>query len=293
MDSVLVRYNEIFLKSEYVRRRFEDRLLENISYAARPHGLDYKVKKFRGRLVLKAAAPGDLASVVANVFGVASTSPAIESSLGDVVDAAVKYVGGVLKKEDSFAVRVKRSGVHDFTSQELEAEVGAGIQEALGNSVNLTKPDKTVYAEVRDQQAFLYSDVIEGVGGLPYGTQGCLLTLVRDSNSLVAAWLMMRRGCSVTVLLCNASPELEAGVAKLGSYGRLKAIEDYCSENVFETAVECAHREKALGIVSGETLDEAEGVLHELDSLETSLPVYLPLTGLKPDGVEEIRSRYL
>jgi 23S rRNA G2445 N2-methylase RlmL len=63
---------------------------------------------------------------------------------------------GLIERGQSFAVRAKRSGVHDFTSLDVAAAVGRGVIESyrlatgfrLG--VNLNEPDVEILAVVRE-----------------------------------------------------------------------------------------------------------------------------------------------
>jgi tRNA (guanine6-N2)-methyltransferase len=68
---------------------------------------------------------------------------------------------GLIERGQSFAVRAKRSGVHDFTSIDVAAAVGRGVIESyrlatgfrLG--VNLNEPDVEILAVVRENEYIL------------------------------------------------------------------------------------------------------------------------------------------
>src|SRR5208337_175902 len=61
---------------------------------------------------------------------------------------------------------------------------------------NLTNPEVTCWVEVVPGKALIYSDRVEGAGGLPALTSGRLLVLLSGGfDSAVAAYKMMRRGC--------------------------------------------------------------------------------------------------
>ena len=52
--------------------------------------------------------------------------------------------------------------------------------------------------EIRQDECYLYDTVIKGVGGLPLGVEGTLVALVPGGiDSPVAAWMMMKRGCTI------------------------------------------------------------------------------------------------
>ena len=50
MKTAIVRYGEIALKSWPVRKRFEQRLVENIKLSLK--GLDYELRRERGRIFI-------------------------------------------------------------------------------------------------------------------------------------------------------------------------------------------------------------------------------------------------
>src|SRR2546425_251717 len=56
-----------------------------------------------------------------------------------------------------------------------------------------------VDAEVRENRAYVFAEVVEGPGGLPMGSQGRGLALVDSEAGIVSAWLAMKRGCKITV----------------------------------------------------------------------------------------------
>jgi len=65
----------------------------------------------------------------------------------------------------------------------------------------LKTPARTIYAEIRDDAAYIYSEKVDGLGGLPYGSQGTLISLLSNGiDSPVSSWMMMRRGCRIVVL---------------------------------------------------------------------------------------------
>ncbi|HQD25608.1 MULTISPECIES: tRNA uracil 4-sulfurtransferase ThiI [Methanoculleus] len=199
MEAVMIRYSEIFLKSEPVKRRFISIMIENIRLALEAEGLSYRIEAPRGRVLIYGDEPRQIAGVAARTFGVASvsvctvTTPDIEG----ISAAAVEHAKRRLHPGMSFAVRARRSGVEGFNSQELAAEVGSAILDRISDArVNLTAPDYEVFVEAREFGGLVYDEKIDGPGGLPYGTQGevlCLLSAGIDSP--VASWLMMRRGC--------------------------------------------------------------------------------------------------
>ncbi|MBC8498890.1 tRNA 4-thiouridine(8) synthase ThiI, partial [Candidatus Bathyarchaeota archaeon] len=80
LETILVAYNEIALKSPSVRRRLERHLMSNILHILRRKGFDdANATRGFGRIYIEGA-PLDSASTVANVFGVASSMPALKTT---------------------------------------------------------------------------------------------------------------------------------------------------------------------------------------------------------------------
>ena len=110
----------------------------------------------------------------------------------------------------SFRVSARRADKRvPFTSPEIEREVGGRIKEAKGWHVDLDDAALTIHLEVMTDHAFYFFGKEPGAGGLPTGTGGrvaCLLSGGIDSP--VAAFRMMRRGCSVLLVHFHSYPIL-------------------------------------------------------------------------------------
>jgi thiamine biosynthesis protein ThiI len=199
MDAVMVRYGELFLKSEPVMRRFITRLTDNLGMALDAEGLSHRIETPRGRILIFGDEPARIAEIAAKTFGVVSASVFTPTSpdIDGIAAAAIEHAARHLKPGMSFAVRARRSGVEGFTSQELAAAVGSAVLSRMPEvSVNLTAPDYEIFVEARESGGLVYDAKIEGPGGLPYGTQGRVMALLSEGiDSPVASWLMMRRGC--------------------------------------------------------------------------------------------------
>ena len=99
----------------------------------------------------------------------------------------------------TFKVVTKRSDKrYPLTSNDVSAEVGGYIFDNFeGLTVDIHNPDTTVFIEIRND-AYIYTDFIEGCGGLPYGSTGSALSLISGGiDSPVATWLMAKRGVEV------------------------------------------------------------------------------------------------
>jgi len=313
-DTVIIRYGEIFLKSEYVKNRFEDMLVDNVQRRLSQSALSARVYRKRHRIYLRTDQAEEVATVLKTVYGIVSASPAKEAKaeIDDISSAALEVAGKVISPGDSFAVRAERSGRHAFSSKDVEVAVGGRILEMMDAKVYLDDPAKTIYIEVRDDIAYVYDRKIRGLGGLPYGSQGRLIALVSTGiDSPVAAWMMMRRGCRITVLHMGETDEIAEVVGRLESYAGEKirvysvpydAILGRISEHAGKyTCVVCKrfmHRlaeklmekEGAAGIVSGENIGQvASQTLENLQVIDClKAPVYRPLVALDKEDIIKI-----
>jgi thiamine biosynthesis protein ThiI len=179
--------------------------------------------------------------------------------------------------------------------------------------VKLTKPEVTCCVEVVPGKALIYSDRVEGAGGLPAVTSGRLVVLLSGGfDSAVAAYKMMRRGCHAAFVHFFGSPspsqDSSSGVAEeivrtLTPYqftSRLylvpfDAVQRQIVAGAQESfrvllyrrmmariAREIARAEHALGLVTGDSVAQvASQTLHNLAAIDhgLDLPIYRPLAG--------------
>ena len=178
-DLIIARYGEVGLKSNKVRRRFENRLINNIKAS-----IDAEVKVYQARIFI------------------------FPKDFDDAISYAEKlHDEGLLDENTKFAISCRRVGNHEFSSQEMAAFAGAVVVRKYSSPVDLTNPELTIYIEVRDNDAYIFHEKIQGPGGLPLGTQGKVISLVSSGiDSPVATYLMMKRGCQVIALYCDNQP---------------------------------------------------------------------------------------
>jgi thiamine biosynthesis protein ThiI len=322
VDSILVRYGEIGIKSDRVRGRYENALVKNIEEALKFCEIPYHavVRDF-GRIfvhVRDAAA----ASTIARVFGVVSVSPVQISAatLDSIADAALRIISPLLVNGKTFAVRARRTGTHDYSSKDIGVVVGGTIERATTAPVRLIKPDIQLFVEVRAERAYIYTEVIRGVGGLPLGTQGKVIALISGGiDSPVAAWLMMKRGCTIIPVFFDCEPyagdaareralavvkalavwagrPLDLRVIQHGpSLDQFKTLAPritcvLCKRMMYRIAALIAKEERAHGIVTGESVGQvASQTTQNLLTIDqaSDVPVYRPLIGL--DKTESIK----
>jgi len=314
-DTVIVRYGEIFLKSEPVRKRFEKRLLEDIKHRLKE--INFRIKRKRHRIYVVTPETEKTVEILTKIFGIVSVSPAVEISadMDDILGTSLRMAKTLIKQGESFAVRAERTGQHGFSSKDIEEKVGEEILNSLDAKVNLTNPDKTIFIEIREEKAFLFDRKIRGPGGLPSDTQGKLISLISGGiDSPVATWMMMKRGCRITALHFGEEKEVRGILKRLKEYSNdielkcfdLSDIQErasrgagkftclLCKRAMYRVAEILAEREFAHGICTGESLGQvASQTIENLEVLDSAvrLPVYRPLIGMDKEEIIAIAKK--
>jgi thiamine biosynthesis protein ThiI len=211
MKSVVVHYKELALKGKN-RPWFIQLLVRNIKVALA--GLHVaSVRSIMGRIELELGddTPWDeVRARLVRVFGIANFSHANRGphDFDRLATAILQDLGD--RQTESFRVSATRADKRlPFTSPQVEREVGGLIKVAKGWRVDLEHPALTIHLEMLPDGAFYFFGKEPGAGGLPTGTGGrvaCLLSGGIDSP--VAAYRMMRRGCSVLLIHFHSYPIL-------------------------------------------------------------------------------------
>lgn len=284
MALFLLRYAEMGLKSEKVRRRFQQSLIENIENHFLSVGRECIVSWDRGRIFVMTDDAAAGREVASHTFGIVSFSEAVEApaALDELLRSVVAFAKGVLREGISFAIRARRSGQQKYTSMELAGRAGEAVLQSMpGLRVDLTGPDAEIFIEARERGAYIYSEVETGPGGLPMGTQGSILCPVYGQRDILAAWLMMRRGCTVIV----AADDRSAVEPLFRWYPGLKTIPLPHEGGMTERAIALGCR----GIAYPLALPEIAGRSWP----KSGLALFFPLTGLTGAELERLYSRLL
>ena len=222
-----------------------------------------------------------------------------------------------------FAIKCRRVGTHDVSSQEIAAYCGSVVKNVVDAPVDLSNPDLTIFVEVRDDDAYIFHEKIKGPGGLPLGTQGKVVCLISSGiDSPVAAYLMMKRGCEVIALHCNNDPfsgpkvteNFNLLIDRLDEYANGSAIKrrviDYgeyltvakqkppekmtcvlCKSGMYRIAEKLAQKLGADAIVDGSSIGQVTSqTLPNILATRygVDIPILSPLIGLDKEEITEI-----
>ena len=265
---LLVRFGELALKSRFVRRQLRDRLVANIQDLFAAEGIECLTRADHGRIYV------DVDDVSF------STAQETSSDPKDIAEIAIRLARERVPDGGSFAIRPRRSGTHPYTSQDLAKGLGRQIQEAFPKArVDLDSPDTEIHVEVRENRAFVFTDIVYGPGGLPLGSQGRGLALVDSEAGMVAAWLAMKRGCRVTV----ATPDDSRAHEPLRRWDvHLKVLAWEAGIDVQDLVR--VSRSEALFV--GSRINEVEREKSSLD-----VPLFHPTIGLDDTRLRELADR--
>ncbi len=308
MEVALVRYSELGLKSDRVRRRMERKLMENIE------------KQTGGKAFKRAArilVVGGEWERLSKVFGVASWSPAVEvrADLEEIKEAALRlYSGG------TFRITAQRV-TKDFplTSMEINREVGAYIVDKTGAKVDLKNPDVEIGVEIIGRRAYLFTERHGGPGGLPVGVEGDVVLLFSGGiDSPVAGWMVGKRGVEIHPFHLHVGIDVSPVLKRLSEWFPVDLslhVEPFDRERVeevlkrrgktsyfylvfkgilFRRAEAYAEEIGADALVTGESIGQVSSQtlknLRALDSL-VNITVLRPLAGLNKEEIVSLARR--
>ncbi|MCK5152191.1 MAG: tRNA 4-thiouridine(8) synthase ThiI, partial [Candidatus Thorarchaeota archaeon] len=317
-SAVLLRYGEIGIKSKQTRKRMTSILVRHLKTALKEKGISFsKVRNEYGRIFIETVAPMEVAEATSKVFGIVSTSPVVvlSSDLTEIIKTGFAIAQKEFNQADTFAVRARRIGTHDYSSQDIREGLGERIFEELKIPVDLRNPKQEITAEVRDKMAYIFTTIVKGVGGMPTGTQGKVVCTVSTGlDSPIAAYKVMKRGVIPVFVYFDNTPHTGEGCTDLAirqatvlaSYiydydvklyivphgpdldAAVRHIEErsiciMCKRNMLRLAREVAIREGADAIVTGEIIGEQASQttanLKAISSAVTDFPILRPLAG--------------
>lgn len=324
---VVIRYAEIALKGRN-RSMFIRQLEHNLKDATAGAGVR-GIGRGPNRVFLfleQGFCWDELAARLATVCGVRNFSLALKTK--PQVEAILEAFRSLMPGGgfSSFRIRVQRSDKSlPMTSKELEETLGAIIKSESGARVDLSNATGiTFYAEILAGAAYCYTERLPGLGGLPVGVGGRVVTLISGGiDSPVAAFRVMKRGCQVTFVHFHAFPYLDAStrdktialvhhltryqyrsqlyLVPFGDVQQQVAVSVPVPLRVviyrrlmLRIAQEIARRQRALALVTGESLGQvASQTLENMVSIgeAVDMPVLRPLIGMdKEEIIREAQS---
>ncbi len=274
----LLRYGEIGIKSPSVRRRFEQRLEANLRRAFKRHGTTVLIDRTWGRFFLETPDPDTARTVIEHTFGLVHASPVtpLSASLDEIEQTVRRLAPNTVRPGDTFAIRARRTGNHEYGSPDVAERCGdAVLDEVPQANVDLDDPDIEIHVEVRNDQAYVFTEFIQAPGGLPRGSQGRVIVPFEGPRSPAAAWLVMRRGASVHALAPASCEPIIETLEPWAPEMRYTLLDGAVSRRGLLHAAEALAKEEGAHALA---LDEHESRADETQ--EMTIPLLRPLAGL-------------
>ena len=315
---ILVHYHEIGLKGKN-RSTFENRLVANLDRTLR--GLPVaRIGRISGHVLvtlLDDSAIEPAAALIAQVPGVARVSLAYRCNRVEQewCDAAVEALSRV-RSFESFKVHARKSATdYELHTLDINRIAGAALCDAFPDKrVEMHGPDVIVYVYVVQGDVYVYADASStiGVGGLPVGSAGKVVTLLSSGfDSPVATWMLGRRGAVCVPVHFSGRPittdesewlcrDIIEQLRPAGIVGRMYVVPfGECQHEIalatpqslrvimyrrmmISVAERIAKIEGAKAIVTGESLGQvASQTLENIAAVNecVELPVFRPLIG--------------
>ena len=323
MNFVICHYSEIALKGGN-RFFFERKLVENIKKSINSEFV-LDIKKISGRILIvlsDSVIKSEIEESLKRVFGISNFLFCIKTK--PTIEDISRELTLILEKEKfkTFRITAKRSEKNTpNTSQQINEQVGANIFNHFKDiSVNLENPDINCFVEIVEGSAYISIKKIQGLNGLPVGTGGkVVLMLSGGIDSPVAGFMAMSRGLNIILVHFHTYPETsQNSIEKVKEISKILSKyqprtklylvpfakiqkQIFLSINpklrvifyrrlMFKITQEIAKKEKALGIVTGESIGQvASQTLENINATQNgiAMPIIRPLICYHKDDIIE------
>lgn len=194
---IIVRYKEIAVKGKN-RIDFEKYLKNSIKDCLKKNQVSFeKVIRVRGRILIFTNEQCDNLKYVS---GISSFSYATENSFN--LDS-LKEKALSLYSKGTFRISCQRMQDFYLSSKDVEAEVGAYIVEKTNAKVKLKGFDIDIHIELINDKAYIFTNKIQGMGGIPVNSDSRVILLLENKDSINAGIKMIKRGCMVDIFKKN------------------------------------------------------------------------------------------
>ena len=327
----LIKYAEIGIKGKN-RYVFEDALCDRVAEKLAKVADGFEVVREQGRLKVNCPDVYDYDEAIEQmkkVFGVYEICPAyvIEDASWDSLTKGVgEYVGERYGNiPHTFKVEARRSDKsYPITSPQICADMGEYILNNFSEfKVDVHNPEILLYVEIRNY-AYVYSDKVKGLGGMPVGANGhAMLLLSGGIDSPVAGYMVSKRGVTIDAVYFHAPPytserakQKVVDLAKLISVytGPIRlhvvnftdiqlAIIDKCPRDeltiimrryMMRIAEHFAYEKKCQALITGESIGQVASQTPQsliATNAVCTLPVYRPLIAFDKQDIVDIAEK--
>lgn len=323
-NAILVRLGEYMVReSSSFRSKLVNRLKKSIEKTLVKHELKGRVRDLGNvRIIINDIDPEKINTylkILGFIPGISSISPAVEIEY--IFNKITSVLEEFIREDKPRSIRVIVEGEPGIERNLLVKALTSHLILKYSLYVNLSSPDKEYIVEIRGGKTYVMREKHTGIGGLPYGVEGCLVMLFSGGvDSAVATYFLIKRGVEPIILYNDMgnywsreaherfyealdkiykvlpwdhvkvyiTKGLGDLVVKADIPRRLKCL--LCKSLMYIIASRIADREKCLGIASGEVIGQvASQTLSNLYLLSRVIdkPIYRPLTTM--DKIEIIK----
>jgi thiamine biosynthesis protein ThiI len=211
-SDIILREGEMVLKGRN-RRDFEYRLIKNVKRAVKDFD-GVSVERSYGRVYVRNSNENtqEIIKRVKLIPGIFNMSPIVKTdkNLDNIKALALDMLTKAIGDKKTFKVEAKRSDkTYPLESMEISRQVGGYILAKYEGDlkVDVRNPEIVVNIEITFTAANIFSEKIEGAGGLPIGSSGRGLTLLSGGiDSPVAIWMGLKRGVEMDAIHFHSFP---------------------------------------------------------------------------------------
>ena len=204
----MIKYGELSTKKDNIKV-FIDKLNSNVSKKLADYDVSISKNKVRMFIDIKDYNEVDIISKLKEVFGIRSIVVCYKcnKSIEDINILAKELID----KENITTLKVETNRADKsfkYNSLEVSKMVGAYLLKNVNDlKVDVHNPEITLHVEIRDDNTYLYTKEIKGLGGYPVGIQGKgLLMLSGGIDSPVAGFLASKRGIDIDCIYFDSPP---------------------------------------------------------------------------------------
>lgn len=329
MERVLsVSVGEAALKKSN-RRYFEDQLIKRMGRVIKDIGFE-KIYKEQGKIYIESDKESleQMVNRLKNVFGIVYISPCIKvgKEVEEIEEGVLEIVKETMNKQkiNTFKIETKRiDKKFPIKSPDFSSKMGGFVLRNFKDlKVDVHNPDMCVYIDIKNESTYIYTERVDGYGGLPIGTSGKgLLLLSGGIDSPVAGFLMAKRGLEISAIHYHSYPftseraeekvkELASilsryvGTIKMYSINILeiqKAINENCDEKemtilsrrfMMKIAEKVARKNNLDALITGESLGQVASQtvqgINVTNNAVRSMPVLRPLIAMDKVDIVDI-----
>ncbi|MFI3307634.1 MAG: tRNA uracil 4-sulfurtransferase ThiI [Mycoplasmatota bacterium] len=321
---ILIKYGELTTKKAN-RKQFINLLNSNIKKILKNHEINIKQDRVRMYIEVLDGKFEQVVEKLQKVFGIHGIviCHKVEKN-EETIKSKVKEILTDIEFK-TFKVKTNRADKQFLIkSDDFNRIIGGFVLDNFDCKVDVHNPDIYVYIEIRQDNTYIYTNEIRGIGGYPVGVQGKgLLMLSGGIDSPVAGYLALKRGVNVECLYFESPPHTSVDaknkVIKLASLineysGNIKvhivpftkiqeAIYKNCKQDymitimrrmMYKIAEKYAKRNKFKIIINGESIGQvASQTLSSMSVINevTNMPIIRPVACLDKLEIIELAKK--